>query len=259
MRRFLADLKKRNSVLYWFGWLCFAGLLICALMTQVDKNKIVLGINAYIKPAKFFVSIWILSWTMGWYLFYLEKQNKVKVYSWVAVLIMAFELTIITWQASNGRMSHFNIETPLYSALYNAMGIGIVIFTGWTIYMDILFFKQKNWKLPMSYVWGIRIGILFFVIFSLEGGIMSVLLRHSIEDVDGGPGLPFLNWNTLHGDLRVAHFFGIHSLQIIPLTGFYLATTKKQVILFSSLYFVWLVVLLVQALYGLPFIGHTPG
>jgi len=165
---------------------------------------------------------------------------------------MSYELIVISWQASNGRLSHFNISTPLYSMLFNIMGGAITVLTVWTAYIDYLFFKKKDFNLKPSYIWGIRIGILFFIIFSLEGDVMAALLRHTIGELDGGPGLPFLNWSRQHGDLRVSHFFGIHSLQIIPLTGYYLATTKKQIFLFSALYFIWVVVLLAQALYGIP-------
>ena len=42
---------------------------------------------------------------------------------------------------------------------------------------------------------------------------------HTVGAQDGVHGLPFVNWSTAFGDLRVAHFFALHSLQAFPLLG----------------------------------------
>lgn len=81
---------------------------------------------------------------------------------------------------------------------------------------------------------------------------MAALLRHTVGGDDGGKGLPLINWNKEHGDLRIAHFLGMHSLQIFPLFGYYIATSSKTTITFAAFYVGLVVAVLVQALMGLP-------
>jgi hypothetical protein len=104
----------------------------------------------------------------------------------------------------------------------------------------------------MSYIWGIRLGILFFVLFALEGGIMASALRHTVGGDDGGRGLPVVNWSREHGDLRIAHFLGMHTLQLFPLFGYYIAKSSKSIIAFALIYVSLVSAVLVQALMGLP-------
>lgn len=255
MRSFLTELRQRNALLYYFGWANLLGALVCAIMIFVT-NVQVLGINAWIKPFKFFVSSAIFVWTMGWLLFYLEKQRKVKAYSIMVVIVLAFELAVIVWQAANGRLSHFNIKTPLYSLLFQLMGIAITVLGVWTMYMTYLFFRQKHFNIPSAYLWGIRLGLIFFIIFSFEGGIMAARLSHTVGAPDGGEGLPLVNWSKQYGDLRIAHFIGMHALQILPLAGYYVFRKPATLAVFSALYFAVTVAITVMALSGLPLIKY---
>lgn len=248
---FINELKRRNPVLFWFGVLNFIAAIICIILWQ-STNITVSGINAFIKPLKFYISIGIFVWTMGWLLHYLGMPSKVRAYNVMAVIVLTFENIVITWQAANGRLSHFNIDEVLYSVLFSLMGIAITLLTAWTGYMGYLFFKKRNWSLPMSYVWGIRLGILFFVLFAFEGGMMAAVMRHTVGAADGGQGLPLVNWSREHGDLRVAHFLGMHSLQIFPLFGYYIAKNAKAVFAFVIIYVGLVGAFLVQALMGKP-------
>ena len=173
----------------------------------------------------------------------------------MTVIVFTFELSVIVWQAANGRLSHFNISTPFYAALFQAMGVAIVVFTIWTAYIGVLFFTQKEFTIPRTYLWAIRLGIFLFVVFAFEGGIMAQQLRHTVGFADGSPGLPLVNWSRIYGDLRVAHFFGLHSLQILPLVAYFLCTKLWQVFLFTFLYLSFVIVMLFQALYQIPFIS----
>ena len=170
----------------------------------------------------------------------------------MAVIVFTFESVLITWQAANARLSHFNISNVFYGVLFSLMGIAIVILTVWTGYMGYLFFRKKDWTLPMTYVLGIRLGILAFVIFAFEGGLMAAAMGHTVGAPDGGKGLPLVNWSRENGDLRIAHFLGMHTLQIFPLFGYYIAKSNKTIIAFAIIYVGLVSAVLVQALMGMP-------
>lgn len=86
---------------------------------------------------------------------------------------------------------------------------------------------------------------------------MGALNTHQIGGEMGEAGLPFVNWSAKYGDLRIAHFFGIHALQIIPFIGLFMVARKVSSVetvyivrVFSICYFAIVLLLLVQALMG---------
>lgn len=221
----------------------------------------VLGINAMIKPLKFALSIWIYAWTMAYLLYYVNDQKKVAKYTLLAILTMVYEQAVITIQAFRGKLSHFNQTEIVGGIVYAVMGVMIVWLTTATLLLSIRFIKQNTYKIPETFVLSIKIGLVLFVIFSFFGGYMSGINSHNVGGEIGGEGLTLLNWSTLFGDLRVAHFFGIHSLQLIPFVGFFVSkhvyNQKNATILVwlvSILYFVFVSFSALQAMAGKPFV-----
>lgn len=250
---FLNEIRRRNYLLYVYGWIMFIGMAVCIIMTQVTTTQ-VLGINAWIKPMKFYLSIWIFCWTMAWLLIELDNKKAVRRYTIMVLVVMTIEMLVINGQAAIGQKSHFNITTTLNMILYNIMGIAITTLAVWTGVMAWRFFKQKQFTASMSYTWGIRLGIVLFVIFSFEGGLMAARLSHTVGSVDGSTGLPVVNWSRQYGDLRIAHFIGIHALQVLPLLGYYVLRTKQQVWIAATVYFVGVMAIFIQAMRGIPLI-----
>lgn len=253
MKRFIETILLRNELLFWFGLLCFILAILFLLLSRYSEME-VMGANAWFKPVKFALSIWIYSWTMAWYMHYLGPGRDIRAISWIIVVMLGFEIVYIALQAARGQLSHFNTSTPLYAGLYAMMAAAATIVTLGTAYTCVQFCQRDFPDLPGYYVWSIRLGMLLFVVFSFEGFVMGSRLSHTIGGPDGGRGLPFLNWSQTYGDPRVAHFIGMHALQALPLLSHYLLKSIALTLAAGLLYALLALFVLVQALQGHPFL-----
>jgi hypothetical protein len=104
-----------------------------------------------------------------------------------------------------------------------------------------------------------RAGLLLFLAGSISGGLMIANMGHTFGASDGEHGIPFTNWSTQAGDMRVAHFFTLHGLQLIPLFAFLIPLSKKKkalrVMLFSLGYTLVCMWMHFLALQGKPLIS----
>lgn len=247
---FLGELHRRNSILTFFGTanLLLFGLLL--LFSFIDSRTI-MGINVWIKPMKFCISIGIFSWTMAWLLDYLPQKIQVKIIAIGIVTMLGIEQVIIIGQASLGKASHFNFTSTWDGMLFSIMGFAIIINTLMILWALILFLKIK--KLPKGYLWGIRFGLIIVLLASFEGYIMIANGGHTVGATDGEEGIFFLNWARKYGDLRVSHFLGLHAIQFIPLFAWFFSREKAgPVVVFALFYLVLSAGTLWQALAGKP-------
>jgi hypothetical protein len=250
---FLNELKFRNEVLFYFGALCLTAAVICLILTWLIPLTL-LGANVWLKPFKFLLSTAILTWSMAWYLHYLGHSTSVVAYAWGIIILLTVENVYIFVQAARGLTSHFNTSNSFYSGMWSVMAFAAVGIAVWTIIVCIPFFTQNFPNLPIAYLWGIRMGIIIFAIFSLEGLAMGARMAHSVGAADGSAGLPIVNWSKTHGDLRVAHFFGMHALQILPLLGFFVFSNIWTMLGVGILYLAGVTATFLQAIAGKPFL-----
>jgi hypothetical protein len=107
---------------------------------------------------------------------------------------------------------------------------------------------------------GLRWGLVLFLVASAEGGLMVARRGHAVGLHDGSPGLPFVNWSTGAGDLRVAHFAGMHAIQALPLLGWWLDRRRAAVgrAVLHAAGVIWLMataLLIAQAMAGRPLLA----
>ena len=227
VRALLGEIYRRNRVLAVIGWLHLLALVVLVLIAPFDTRTIT-GINPWIKPLKFLVSITVYVWTLAWFLEYLSPYRRlVRLITWGTSLVFVGEMVCIIMQAARGATSHFNVKTPFDAAVFSTMGMLIFVNT-LLVLLTLILFARPNAQLAPAYLWGIRLGLLLFFLGSLEGVAMIENMAHTVGQADGGPGLPFVNWSTRAGDLRVAHFFSFHALQLLPLAGYGLSRLKTD-------------------------------
>lgn len=220
VREFARELHRRDPALSTAGWLMAAGLVAAAVGLLTDTRTI-LGINPWIKPMKFLSSIAIFLWTMAWLMHEADPRyrRRLSIIRWTFIIAMVGEIVLISLQSWRGTTSHFNVRTPLDAAIFSAMGNMIVANT--VAAAAMLTTLRPVEQVRAGYQRGVRLGLLIFVAGSLQGFLMVANMAHTVPGPDGGPGLPFVNWSTNMGDLRMAHFLGLHSLQVLPLAGFF--------------------------------------
>lgn len=221
MADLLAELRRRDPALAATALVAF-GLLALAVVLGVLDDRTLLGVSVWLKPAKFGASIGIYLATLAWLRPHLQAEGRLR---WARPLIigaMVIELVGIYLQAARGVGSHFNEATPLDAAVFAVMGLAILVNTVALVGLTLAAMRARPSIAP-AYLWGIRLGLVIGVLAGLQGGLMIAMVRHSVGVADGGPGLPITGWSTRGGDLRVAHFLGMHAMQVLPLLGWWLA------------------------------------
>jgi hypothetical protein len=222
--------RKNTRLLWW----CAMGLLVASVATlaleQLDTRTFN-GVSVWVKPWKFQVSLAVHLMTLALVAALVAPTPKLtrqlRWMSVVAVVASLFEIAYISWRASRGEASHFNVGTPLAGAMYSLMGIGAVSLTlcagwlGWRVLRDP---KPTLSRVVQHGVgWGLIIGC---VLGTLSGAYVSAQTGHWVGGtLSDANTLPIVKWSLDGGDLRVAHFFGLHAMQILPFAAWALHRT----------------------------------
>ena len=212
------EADRRNPLLARLAVVHLATLAVLVVLMAVDDREL-LNTDVWMKPARFAASIALYLATMAWLLGELDRPRwLIGAVAGVIAASMLLEQVLITMQAARGVPSHYNDATTFDSAVFSLMGFGVAA-NSVAVALALLLFLRRDEHRRSGYFLGIRLGTALFLLGSVQGFVMIHHGGHTVGAADGGPGMPLTGWSTVAGDLRVAHFIGIHALQVVPLAG----------------------------------------
>ena len=225
--------------------LLHVGLIpIVALLFFLNPVEIT-GVDGWVKPLKFAISGAIYAVSIAWIATLLPTTSRwYKLASGTIAVALVIETALITLQVVRGTTSHYNISTPLDTTIYSLMATFISMLATANIICLFVVVRQKtiplliraacSWGLAIAFV-GMIAGVLMTSVNVSPSQLHTMQVNkrapasygaHSVGVDDGGPGLPLLGWSTVGGDLRVGHFVGLHGLQLLPLFGLVLLSSR---------------------------------
>jgi len=213
----VTELLRRERRLALFGFALLALLVPLALAWGVDERTL-RGANVWIKPMKFALSLGLFALTTAWFVGHLlpaaRRQRAVDVIVWVLIGSAGFELAYIALQAGLGSGSHYNVGDPIHAVLYTLMGLGALALTATQPALAWLLLRHADPQRAPAYRLAVVIGlVLTFLLGAGVGALLSGLQPPETA------ALPIIGWSLAGGDLRPAHFLGIHAQQALPLVG----------------------------------------
>jgi hypothetical protein len=257
-------------------------MVICALLSVVGlvvDDREILGAPAWAKPLKFSASILLYTVTWAWLIAHLPRWRRLAhALGTVIAVTLVIEQLAIVWAAATGTTSHFNVSDSIHTTVWAIMAAAITIMYICTFATSLaLFFTNlASPAITVAVRAGavialVGIGVAFLMTGPTEAQLTTptgIIGAHTVGSADGGPGLPVLGWSTTGGDYRVAHFIGMHALQILPLFAIALAAAARRVpalrsdivqlrivIAVGAAYLIIVILLTIQAALGVPFVG----
>ncbi len=258
--------RKAAPPLFW-GGVAMLALSALTLLLPAFDSRTLLGVSVWLKPWKFQFSLGVYLLTLALMMVWLPgaslRTRAAQFVVWGALLSGSFEIAYISLQAAQGLPSHFNISTRFAALMYQLMGLGAVTLTSCGLVLALLIARSRDYALPAPLKLSIVLGLVLTFLLGTGFGayLSSQMSGHWVGGIrsDAG-GLPVVKWSRSGGDLRVAHFFGIHAMHFIPAWGLALhglrlpaAQARIAIWAFAVIYTVFSSLTFVQALRRQPF------
>jgi hypothetical protein len=232
VKNFFAECYAASSWLTITGWLMVFDTVISLLGLLLDPATVD-GAPAWLKPLKFGISTSLFSFTVAYIVGQMRRTRRfasilARVLARVMAVALVLEIALIDLQAARHTSSHFNRTTLFDAGVFAVMGIVIGIVFLSTILLFVCGCAERF--ADRSLGWVVRLSLAIAIAAMGIGGLMVLPTpeqlaaahatgklthsgAHTVGAPDGGAALPVTGWSADHGDLRIAHFVGLHAMQ----------------------------------------------
>jgi hypothetical protein len=216
MKSVWQSLSGSSKFLVNYGLIMFIALIF-TYAWSLNDDRLIRDVGVWVKPMKFMAATSIFALTTVWVLQIAHSNiDQTEVFTYIIALLVStslFEVVYISYQASHGEASHYNVGDPFHAFMFSVMGIAAVGLTAsqawlaWEIWKE-----QRGAGMPVETL-GVIIGLsLTFILSTISGFMLGG------NQPPAGQGLPIVGWHY-YKDIRPAHFLGVHAQQLIPLWG----------------------------------------
>lgn len=210
------SLNWTSKVLVSYGVLMLMALML-TYMVSLNDDRLIRDVGIWVKPMKFMAATALFALTTVWVLKVANSNlDQSVVFVWIAALLIStslFEVVYISYQASQGAASHYNVGDPFHAFMFGLMAIAAVGLTASQAWLALEIWKEQRGAALSVETLGVIIGLsLTFVLSTISGFMLGG------NQPPAGQGMPIVGWH-LYKDIRPAHFLGVHAQQLIPLWG----------------------------------------
>ncbi len=157
-----ARVWQREPRLVAFALLLLLLMLPAAIGLGLDE-RVLRGVNVWVKPMKFMASVALLALTTAWFAALLpaavRQGRNFRVLVWTLIATGGFEVGYITLQAALGQASHYNVGDPLHAALYTLMGGAALLMTATQPWLAWLIWRHGERRIAPAYRLGVLLGL----------------------------------------------------------------------------------------------------
>jgi hypothetical protein len=209
-----------------FALLMLAAAVPAAMALGLD-DRLFRGVNVWVKPIKFMLASALLAVTTAWFATHLQvvaqRGRALRALSWTLIVSAGFEVVYITLQAALGQASHYNVGDAFHGLMYSLMGLFAMTLTATQPWLAWLLWRHGQPGLAPAYRLSVLLGLVLTFVLGAGAAIPLAQLQPP-----AGAGWPLVGWHLQGGDLRIAHFIGIHAGQVLPLLGALLSARSAQ-------------------------------